>query len=72
MKYETWNGQPPKKTCPGSLITSQWLSELLKRPDPSPPPKEACVYEKEVIEAQRKELESSWAIIRWATNLLKK
>lgn len=44
------------KTCPGSLITSQWLLDLLKRPEPVvvKPIENMCQEEKKTIVEQQK------------------
>lgn len=42
------------KTCPGSLITAQWLSDLLKRPEPIAikPESNMCMAQEKVIAEQ--------------------
>ena len=48
------------KTCPGSLITSKWLTELLKRPQvvevPPKPISTSCIAQEKIIEDQKKEI----------------
>jgi hypothetical protein len=58
MKFDTWNGKQPFKTCAGSLLDQQWLATLLIRPVETPiPPKpieRTCVAQEAEI-AQLKE-----------------
>ncbi len=46
------------KTCPGSLITDQWLKDLLTRPAPvsTTPSSTACIVQERTIAAQKVEI----------------
>lgn len=70
FQQQVWNWQdqygiPPSKvrfhryyakdkTCPGSLITDQWLADLLKRPLPIPETKKESLCTTDVVEKANK------------------
>lgn len=59
------------KTCPGKLLTDEWLKELLKRPVAvdKPPIKETqCLDERKQIETLKAEKNNLWVFIK---NLLR-
>lgn len=61
------------KTCPGSLITDQWLKDLLVRPLPAPviPKVETCITEKAQIDMLQKKVAWYTSIIEKLKELLK-
>lgn len=61
------------KTCPGSLITDQWLSDLLKRPLPVPPPESVKLNEcLATVDTQKKQITLLQSIIESIKNFLNK
>jgi len=57
------------KTCPGSLITTAWLNDLLKRPTPvvvpPKPPESMCIAQERVIAEQKKTIAWYEEIFEW-------
>lgn len=62
------------KTCPGTLITDQWLKDLLTRPLPISidPKQNQCVDEKVVIDIQKKQIYNLQTLVQWFINNFKK
>lgn len=62
MKFKTWNGLSPNKTCPGALISDAWLETLLTRPKPvvmpPKPPETMCIAQEKEIKELKERL--SW------------
>jgi len=66
--YASW------KTCPGTLITKEWLKMLLTRPPTNPPQKiELCLEENAIIKKQTEEIKTLKdllnSIISWFKNI---